>query len=299
MKQAFYRIIYDRRINLFLRNVNKWLSPIIPNSIKLPPSGIIKINTEFGILRLKTNQTNYITRLLFWNGYKNFEYTTIFESLIKKVSTFYDIGANIGYYSLLAAKLNPKIQVVSFEPARGPHFYLKENIKLNGFTNIIAEPLAIDGLEGEIEFFEIPNRKYSYLKYNLAGEGNVGSKTNVRDFTRHKVNAVTLDNYVKSHQGQSIDLVKMDTEGSEHIVLTNAGELLTKQKPIVICETLFNYNEMELEKIMNKLGYQFYNHISGKLHRVLTLQRSTDNGVRDCFFVHPEKFHLIEEYVSS
>jgi hypothetical protein len=50
--------------------------------------------------------------LLFWNGHRNFEYTDIFIKLIKKVHVFYDIGANIGYYPLLAKKENPEIKAL-------------------------------------------------------------------------------------------------------------------------------------------------------------------------------------------
>lgn len=46
-----------------------------------------------------------------------FEYTDIFVRLIRKVEGFYDIGANIGYYSLLAASENAQITIVGFEPA--------------------------------------------------------------------------------------------------------------------------------------------------------------------------------------
>ena len=121
MKQLIYRVIYNSNINLILRYFNKLLYPILPNKIKLPPSGIMKIQNSNGKkLKIFTNQTNYLTQLIFWNGYESFEYTDIFISLIKKVSTFYDIGANIGYYSLLAEMENSNIKVVGFEPATGP-----------------------------------------------------------------------------------------------------------------------------------------------------------------------------------
>jgi hypothetical protein len=90
MKQFFYKIIYNKNVNVLLRNLNKILSPIIP--FKIPPSGILSLkNTDRKKLKISTNQTNYLTHLLFWHGYQNFEYTAIFIKLIKKI-IFIKIG---------------------------------------------------------------------------------------------------------------------------------------------------------------------------------------------------------------
>ncbi len=297
MKQLLYKIIYNPGINFVLRNLNKGLSPILPKRLKLPPSGIITIKKDGKQLKIACNQTNYLTYLIFWNGFEKFEYSDIFLSLIKKVNTFYDIGANIGYYSLLAEFVNPKIKVVSFEPAAGPLFYFKENIRLNGYQHIKAESIALSQQTGEIEFYEIQNKKYSYLKYNLAGESNAGSKTSGRNFMIHKVPTVTFDDYVSINHEGMIDLIKMDTEGTENLILEKAGHILKNMKPVIICETLFNTIEPQLEAIMKSYGYEFYNHTESGLLKVDSIQRKIDNGVNNCFFVHPEKFHLIEEYV--
>ena len=68
-------------------------------------------------------------------------------------------------------------------------------------------------------------------------------------------------------------------------------------KPIIICETLFNTIEPELESIFKLYGYDFYNHTESGLEKVTSIIREKDNGVRNCFFVHPSKYHLIEEFI--
>jgi FkbM family methyltransferase len=259
----------------------------------------MKIENQNGEkLKIFTNQTNYLTQLLYWEGYENFEYTDIFISLIKKIDTFYDIGANIGYYSLLAEMENKNIKVVGFEPATGPLYYFKENVRINNFTNIKVESIALSHKEGEIIFHEIKNKKYSYLEHNLAGESNAGSNTEGRNFVQNNVKTTTLDSYVKNTAENSIDLIKMDTEGTEHFILEHANNILRDMKPIVICETLFNTIEPELEKIMSQFGYEFYNHTESGLIQTKSIIRSKDNGVRNCFFVHPEKKHLILDYIN-
>ncbi len=152
-------------------------------------------------------------------------------------------------------------------------------------------------MEGEIEFYEIRNKKYRYLKHNLGGESNTGSKTSGRNFVLNKVKTSTLDNYVKMNNEQSIDLIKMDTEGTENLILEKSAYVLSTIKPIIICETLFNTIEPELERIMSSFGYEFYNHIPGGLKKVKTIIRKENDGISNCFFVHPDKYPLIEEFL--
>ena len=254
-------------------------------------------NKDGKTLKIKTNQTNYLTKLIFWEGYENFEYTDLFIKLIKKIDVFYDIGSNIGYYALLAEMENPEIKVVAFEPASGPLYYLKKNVDLNNFKNITVEDIALSDKNGSITFFEIKNEKYKYLEHNLAGESNAGSKTEGRNFVPVKVKTKTFNEYISNTNHENIDLVKMDTEGTEHLILNHADVILEQIKPIFICETLFNTIEPELESIFNKYGYDFYNHTEAGLKKVASIIRDKDNGVRNCFFVHPSKYHLIEEFI--
>jgi FkbM family methyltransferase len=298
MKQLFYKLIYSNALNPILRGLNKILKPLLPEQLKLPPAGQIKLTNKDGVeLLIKTNQTSYLTQLLYWNGYRDFEYTALFLDLIKRVNVFYDIGANIGYYSLLAAMENKAIEVVGFEPASGPLHYFKENVKVNNFDKIKVESLALSQQEGEIIFYEVKNKKYSYLEHNLAGESNAGSKTAGRNFVPNTVKTTTLDAYVKQNQQKPIDLIKMDTEGTEHLILQHADLVLKEMKPIIICETLFDTIETELEKIMLQYDYEFYNHTKNGLEKVTTIIREKDNGVSNCFFVHPSKKPLIAEFV--
>lgn len=299
MKQIVYQLIYNPTLNKILRNINKFFSPILPSKIKIPPSGTMTFHGSEGKkLKIKTNQTNFLTKILFWDGHEQFEYTSIFLRLIKKIDVFYDVGANIGYYSLIAAMENPTIKVVAFEPAHGPKHYLNENVRINHFTNIKVEDLAISNQAGSISFYEVKNKKYTYLQHNLAGEGNAGSKVSEENFICTDVQAVTFDEHFKQSNLSSLDLVKIDTEGTEHSILERAEFVLGEMKPIVICETLFNVIEPELEAIFKKFGYHFYNHIEGdQLKKAESIVRSEDDQVRNCFFVHPSKFHLIEEFV--
>ena len=89
----------------------------------------------------------------------------------------------------------------------------------------------------------------------------------------------------------------MDTEGTENLILESSDFVLKEMKPIIICETIFNTIEPDLQRIMSSYGYEFYNHIPAGLKKVETILRNEDNGVSNCFFVHPDKSYLIEEFV--
>ncbi len=289
-------VIYQPQINFLIRNTCKLFPTVLPEGLKLPASGLVKINID-GIspFKLKTNQTSYITRQLFWNGPMAFEYTPIFKELVKKVGTFWDIGANIGYYSVLGCKSNPNLKVKAFEPSDGAKAYLKANVELNQLDNQVkVESLALSNFKGEIEFHQIVNPKFPNIA-NLSGEHNIGTKKNLPS-KKVRVKTLRMDDYASDIE--SIDLMKIDTEGAEVEILKGGLETIKEHQPIIICETLFNKNEAEIEAILGALGYEFFNHTPKGLQKVDTLKRNKDNGVRDCFCVPPAKVSLIQEFLA-
>lgn len=293
-----YKIIYSPLINRILRNLSYCASPILPEKFKIHPSGILKVKIDTGQnIYLKTNQTSYVTKELFWKPSREYEYTAIFSELIKTVDCFFDIGASIGYYSLLAAKINPNGLIYSFEPSAGAYYYLCENIKINKFCNkIIPHPVAISDRIGIAEFSEIYNKKYPGV-YNLSGEHNLGTK-NILNSKKTEVRSITLNNFVAENNIPKIDLIKIDTEGCEDLILENADKIIIKFQPIIICETLFNKIENRLEAIMKNYGYELYNFVGTRLEKVDTLSRKEDNGVRNCFFIPPQKRNMIIRFLN-
>jgi len=239
-----------------------------------------------------------VTRELFLKGSKNYEYTPIFMKLIKKTDIFFDIGSSIGYYSVLGASINKNLLVEAFEPSTGSMIYLSENVKINNLSSRInVNVIALSNQQGQIDFFEIRNRKYPTI-YNLSGEHNLGTKTQLKSL-KTKVISNTLDNFVKMNDIKKIDLIKIDTEGSEDLILMESSNTINQFKPIIICEVLFNRIESKLENIMLEHNYEFYNHNGKGLTIVSTIKRDSDDGIRNCFFVHPTKKYLIEEFIQN
>jgi FkbM family methyltransferase len=240
-----------------------------------------------------------MTHVIFWQGLLAYEYTRIFYDLVKHCNCFIDIGSNIGYYAILARLANPRIKVAAFEPASGPFKYLEKNVRVNfNDGTIVTNRIALSDKSGTISFYEYRNPKYSYINENLGGTSSEVEKYDARIESKVDVESDTLANYIKSTKSDlKIDLIKIDTEGTEDKILKNSGDLLHRDRPIVICETLFNKIEDKLEDIFSKHDYLFFNHRSGKLYVADTIVRETDDGIRDCFFVPKEKVNLIDKYL--
>jgi FkbM family methyltransferase len=300
LKEMFDGIVYkSATINWLLREANKKLSFL--TSFRLRPFGVLTVKLQSGVkFKMTTNETSSVTKKIFWHGADNYEYTKIFERLAGNTKVFYDVGSSIGYYSLLAVKANSRIKVCAFEPASAPFHYLKKNILLNELSEqVSAFPVALSDRGGEIEFFEFRSQASNRLNYNLGGAGSlkINFESQRLNTVAVKVACDTMDNFCATHKLPFPDLIKMDTEGTENLVLSGSQKILAS-KPIIICETLFNTIEAELTASMKPHGYDFYNFNNGQLIKVDTLVRSEDNGVRDCFFVHPSKVHFIKDFIS-
>ncbi|QCK15377.1 FkbM family methyltransferase [Mangrovivirga cuniculi] len=135
-----------------------------------------------------------------------------------------DCGANIGMASLYFKSLYPGSEILSFEANPEMYAYLKDNIEINDLKDISAFNAALSSKSGEATLY-IPE-KSPYLNPGIIKE-NINSK-------EIKVNAVCLSDYINE---KTIDLLKIDIEGSENMVikdLVNSGKIDLIKK--IICE---------------------------------------------------------------
>ncbi len=149
------------------------------------------------------------------------EMTRLFKELAKEGSVIVDIGANIGYYTLLSAKIvGSSGTVYAFEPDPINYKILTSNIQLNNFTNIITEQKAVSD-------------KIGTLNLHLDSK-DMGAHTIYETKKRSKtvaVESVTLDKYFEGN-GQPIDIIKMDIEGAEMAALIGMENILKKNKDL-------------------------------------------------------------------
>jgi FkbM family methyltransferase len=144
---------------------------------------------------------------------------------LKPGKAFVDVGANIGYYSLLASRLvGDKGRVISIEASPKIYSVLQDNVSLNSFaSNIEAHNLAIadkskktsvylgpDGNLGSTTTSESLHDKFPYRNYNLEAQ----------------VEAVTLDSLIETENIENLQLIKIDVEGTEREVIDGLVELI-------------------------------------------------------------------------
>ncbi len=173
------------------------------------------------------NPAEHIQQQLFWYGEYEKPLGTVLKNLLQPDSTFIDIGANIGYFSLLAAKAAPKSKIVAFEPVSYFFDALENNIALNHFKNIQSVKSAVGEKEED---------RLIYLSAgNNAGMSSFHPPENYSG-SNETVKVVTLDSWFAGSGLAKIDIIKIDVEGSELAVLKGMKEIITRFKPHILLE---------------------------------------------------------------
>lgn len=143
--------------------------------------------------------------------------------------TFYDIGANVGFCSMIAGRLvNPEGRVISFEPMTENAAALKHNAAINQFNHISIFQTALGNTDGEMWFATSERPTWGKLEsVNSLPDRHLG---NVRVAVRR------LDSIVNEAALPPPNLVKIDVEGAENDVLCGARDTLARHRPVLIIE---------------------------------------------------------------
>lgn len=185
------------------------------------------------------------------------EAAKIIKSLVKPGWVCADVGAHLGIFTLLLAKLvGPKGKVVAFEAFPRNIKSLKENIKLNHYqSRVKVENIAIsDGLQSEVWLF--PGRHLADGEWNIVGHDVEGKKTK----PQLRVESISLDDYFTG--ARRLDFVKIDVEGAEKLALRGMRRILRQLRPLLLIEF---HDEVGWSgrKELFSAGYDLYN-LEGK-----------------------------------
>lgn len=166
--------------------------------------------------------------------------------------TVIDIGANIGYYTMLAAqKVGPRGKVIAFEPDPTAFALLEKNAKANGFTNIVAEQKAVSDAPGILKL---------YLAARNKGDDRIFPAEESREAI--EVPAVALDGYLPA--GTHVDFIKIDTQGAEGVIFEGMRGTLSRETNIRVALEFWpyglrraGYSGERLLKGAQALGFKF------------------------------------------
>lgn len=188
--------------------------------------------------------------------------TEFFKKEIKSGMTVLDLGANIGFYTLLFADLvGEGGKVFAFEPEPNNFSTLEKNVKLNRFKNVVLVRKAVSDKTGNIDLF----LSESMGRHTIYSSGKGGKKI--------KIESIKLDDFLKNYT-KAIDFIKMDIEGAEYAALLGMSSLLKRIKNVRIItefmpEALRSFG-IKPEKYISSLmkhGFKIY-HINEKEKKI-------------------------------
>jgi len=194
------------------------------------------------------------------------------ESLKIENPTILDIGANTGSFSLIPI-FNENAKIYSFEPM--PRVF-----------NILNRNIEINNLQEKVKCFQIAlsnkNGK-STLKYPAtnrdSGLAVIGTPLRFNQWHEVKVQTLTLDEFAKRKNINTVDMIKIDTEGCELFVLKGGEALIKENFPNILLEyneqntRQFDYEPSEILELLTSWGYKKYNKV----------------GSEDYYFYSPKK----------
>ncbi len=187
--------------------------------------------------------------------YERGEWTFV-SRYLRPGMTVFDIGANQGLYTLLAARrVGSSGRVFAFEPAPSEFRRLARNLALNGFSNVVTVPSAVGSHEGKTTLYVC-----------LDGRGDYSACRPPHDVkgarcSRTTVPITSLDTFIQQNEISAADFVKVDVEGGELEVLKGAALVLTKLRPVFMCELAdirthqWGYDASEIYRYLSQYGY--------------------------------------------
>jgi FkbM family methyltransferase len=173
------------------------------------------------------------------------------EALRREVApgaVVWDVGANLGFFTLLAARLGAR-RVEAFEPVAANAAAVRANAALNGLEDVVrVHEAAMGDVAGWAALHVVEDASWSHL----ADRGDHAQTSSTVD-----VEVVTGDGVVATGRAEAPAVVKVDVEGSELAVLRGLRDVLAAASPVLVVET--HETNAELAALLGGLGYAVEN----------------------------------------
>ena len=240
MLRALHNNLPDRKPELW-----RSLPSALAKQLRLriaPPAGEVRCSI-FGGLRMQVDPRDPIGRAIYLYGCYDYPLTHLIQTLIKPGMVFFDVGANIGFVSLVAATKCER--VFAFEPLPSNLKHVRRNLELNHLRNVTVVDRAVGNREGTATLYVPESQNTGLASLNeMAGTQTI------------EIPVITLDGFVRDRQLSRVDLIKIDIEGAEVMAFEGGRELLSRSDaPDVIFEA---HPGSEAAKWLAASGYRIY-----------------------------------------
>jgi len=207
-------------------------------------------------------------------GFYEYEKRKIISAEVRPNTVFWDVGANVGFYTLLASKPVGSGRVFAFEPAPRNLDYLRRHLKLNRLPNVEVLATAVSNGNG-VSFFQIEETGFMG---HPAAEGKIAVQT------------ATLDTLVESGKVLPPDYVKMDTEGTELLALQGASQTFQRYHPVLFLATHGREMHTSSVRLLESWGYEcrpLGSDDSGELRELIGRFRPPDDSAMTQYCICP------------
>ena len=165
----------------------------------------------------------------------------IFRELVKEGDVVFDIGAHVGFYTLVSSLLvGEKGRVIAFEPIPENLHYLRQHLEINFVDNVDVIEAAVSDHHGR----ERLSRGPSSSMWHFGARGEL------------EVETIKLDDLVLNAKLPPPNLIKMDIEGAEELALTGSAELISEFHPVVILSTHGDDVHQRCRSFLESAGYR-------------------------------------------
>ena len=176
-----------------------------------------------------------------WLGSYEFEKQKEIAATVRPGMVCFDIGANVGFYSLLMSKIaGPRGIVVAFEPVPRNCGFLRRHLLINACTNVVVQDLALADFDGTASF----EPTQSSCEGHLAEKGSL------------VVRCARIDSLVAAGEIAAPDVMKIDVEGAEKAVLDGANRVIARNKPVIFLATHGEQTHRECCSMLQQIGYR-------------------------------------------
>lgn len=288
------RELFASKVFIEVQKLYAW-SELLANSEALSieigkESVFLNIENKFKMIFNKNDIGDIPISILCFKEYERQETEMVLNivrelQIDKRDITVFDVGANMGWYTLNILKEFPQARVYSFEPSPVSFSRLEKNLIINQeSTNSVFN----------IGFYDVSNSMDFYYDEEASGASSLVELREKGTTKKITVDLRTMDEWSLEHKVCELDFVKCDVEGAEYFVYKGGFNMLRKCKPIIFSEMLrkwsakFGYHPNDIINLLSTIGYRCYVITSSsRLKECLIVDETTVET--NYFFLHTEK----------